>query len=44
LRDDLEDEDEPPVVQIVPNVNGDGGFGEFDTTQRIDRVEAESFT
>jgi hypothetical protein len=44
LRDDLDEGEDDPVVQIVPNVNGDGGFGEFDATQRIDRVEAESFT
>ena len=42
LREDLEEDD--PVVQIIPNVDGDGGFGEFDATQRVDRIQAESFT
>jgi hypothetical protein len=42
LREDLEEDD--PEVQIIPNVDGDGGFGEFDATQRVDRIQAESFT
>ncbi len=44
LREDLDDDEDNPLVQIIPNVDGDGGFGEFDNTQRIYRVEAESFT